>query len=32
MTYPQWWERLVAAIIDGIILAIVMFIINAILI
>lgn len=32
MTYPQWWERLVAAIIDAIILAIVMFVINTILI
>jgi uncharacterized RDD family membrane protein YckC len=30
MTYPQWWERLVAGIIDGIILMIVIFIINAI--
>lgn len=30
MTYPQWWERLVAAIIDGIILAIVMFVITTI--
>jgi len=32
MTYPQWWERLVAALIDGIILAIISFIIASILI
>ena len=32
MTYPQWWERLVAALIDGIILMIVGFIISAILV
>ncbi len=31
MTYPQWWERLVAAIIDGVILAIVAYIIQSIL-
>ncbi len=30
MTYPQWWERLVAGIIDGIILTIVIVIFNAI--
>ena len=30
MTYPQWWERLVAAIIDGIILAVVYFVIELI--
>ncbi len=32
MTYPQWWERLVAGIIDGIIMAIVVFILNLILV
>jgi len=32
MTYPQWWERLVAAIIDGIILFIVQFILAAVFI
>ena len=30
MQYPQWWERLVAGIIDGVIMAIVVFIIAAI--
>ncbi|MEQ8701356.1 MAG: RDD family protein [Bauldia litoralis] len=30
MTYPQWWERLLAAVIDAVILAIIVFIINAI--
>jgi len=30
MQYPQWWERLVAGIIDGIIMAIVVLIIAAI--
>lgn len=32
MQYPQWWERLVAGIIDGIIMAIVVFLISFILI
>ena len=31
MQYPQWWERLVAGIIDGVIMAIVMLLIGAIL-
>lgn len=31
MTYPQWWERLVAGIIDGIIMAIAILLINLIL-
>jgi len=31
MTYPQWWERLVAAIIDGIILVVVTLIVTLIL-
>jgi uncharacterized RDD family membrane protein YckC len=30
MTYPQWWERLVAGIVDGIILAIVTWLITMI--
>ncbi len=30
MQYPQWWERLLAGLIDGIILAIVILIISAI--
>jgi uncharacterized RDD family membrane protein YckC len=30
MTYPQWWERLVAAIIDGVIFAVIYFVIEAI--
>lgn len=30
MQYPQWWERLVAGIIDGVIMAIVVFVIAAI--
>jgi uncharacterized RDD family membrane protein YckC len=32
MTYPQWWERLVAGIIDGIILAIVGWVLREIFI
>jgi uncharacterized RDD family membrane protein YckC len=32
MQYPQWWERLVAGIIDGIIMAIVVFLISFILV
>jgi uncharacterized RDD family membrane protein YckC len=31
MTYPQWWERLVAAIIDGLIIGVPWVIINVIL-
>ena len=30
MQYPQWWERLVAGIIDGVIMAIVMLVIGMI--
>ncbi|MHA1538000.1 MAG: RDD family protein, partial [Alphaproteobacteria bacterium] len=29
MNYPEWWQRLLAGLIDGVILAIVMFIISA---
>src|SRR6185503_7489187 len=32
MQYPQWWERLVAGLIDGIIMAIVVFLISFILV
>ena len=32
MQYPQWWERLVAGIIDGVIMAIVVIIISFILV
>jgi len=32
MQYPQWWERLVAGIIDGVIMAIVVIIISTILV
>jgi len=32
MQYPQWWERLVAGIIDGVIMAIVTILISTILI
>lgn len=32
MQYPQWWERLVAGIIDGVIMAIVVFLISFILV
>lgn len=31
MTYPQWWERLVAGLIDGIIMAVVVWLIRLIL-
>ena len=31
MTYPQWWERLVAGIIDGIIMAVAILLISLIL-
>jgi len=30
MNYPEWWQRLLAGLIDGVILAIVFFIINTI--
>lgn len=30
MTYPQWWERLVAAVIDGVIFGVVYFILESI--
>ena len=30
MNYPEWWQRLLAGLIDGVILAIVFFIVNAI--
>jgi uncharacterized RDD family membrane protein YckC len=30
MNYPEWWQRFVAAIIDGVIMAVVIFIINAV--
>lgn len=30
MNYPEWWQRFVAAIIDGIIMAVVIFIVNAV--
>lgn len=32
MQYPQWWERLVAGIIDGVIMAVVVIIISFILV
>ena len=32
MTYPEWWQRLLAALIDGVIFVIVSFIITTILI
>jgi uncharacterized RDD family membrane protein YckC len=32
MQYPQWWERLVAGIIDGVIMAIIVFLISFILV
>ena len=30
MTYPEWWQRFLAALIDGVIFVIVVFIVNAI--
>lgn len=30
MKYPEWWQRLLAGLIDGVILAIVIFVVNAI--
>lgn len=30
MNYPEWWQRLLAGLIDGVILAIVIFVVNAI--
>lgn len=32
MTYPQWWERLLAAVIDGLIFVVVSFVLSFILV